>query len=391
MTEALDKPIEKKYFSINFKEKAMSNLFTFSARNEKIGNFSYYKSDYEENLNRFMFNCENNSWYLNGIKGFSDSFDDTIIKLKNIITESGIEKSLFIGSSMGAYGAVLLGTLCQAQRVIGCGTEIITNLSGGYSKDNLFHLDKQSDVYNLKKLINSSCTYIDLFVGEGSPVDIFCAFYMQQYFNIKIHLIKNSDHAVVNKLKNKSLLRDIVNFGIMGSKLILPEDIYSSDKIHHYLCGQKYEPDNEAFKKFALDYIDFYLENKDNINLENYVNFYGFLFKAKFFNEALLFLEKCRSRFGKLQDFDLKAIQILYKQKKYQQIIDTKNLNDVPEFYYTKALSYMHLQDNQNFLKTIEEGLKIAELHSQKHLSKSMNSLKIYLKDSEEVIFLKKG
>ena len=384
MTEVLNKNIEKEYFNINFKENAKYNLFSFSARNTKIGSFSYYKSDYEDSLNRFMFNCENNDWYLNGIKGFSEDFENTIIGLKNIISESHIKKSLFIGSSMGAYGAISLGTLCQAQRVIGFGAEIITNLPGGYSKDNLFHLDKNSNLYDLKNYINSSCTYIDLFVGEGSPVDVFCAFYLQSCFNIRIHLIKNSDHAVVNKLKDKNLLRGIVNLGVTGLKLTLPEEIYTSNKIYHYLSNQNYEPDIAEFKKFALEYIDFYLENKENISLENYIHFYGFLFKAKFFNEALSFLEKCRIRFGKLQDFDLKTIQILYKQKKYQQIIDTKHLDSIPDFYYTKALSYMRLQDNQNFLKTIEDGVAIAKMHSNQHLFKTISSLKSYLKDSEE-------
>ena len=55
-------------------------------------------------------------WYLDGLGGIGDTFDDTLSFLRNIIEK--YDKVIFIGVSAGGYASILFGSLLSISNVI---------------------------------------------------------------------------------------------------------------------------------------------------------------------------------------------------------------------------------------------------------------------------------
>jgi tetratricopeptide (TPR) repeat protein len=180
----------------------------FAARNTPKGSFGFYKTDCEESVSKVMLNCPNN-WYLEGIEGFSESADDTTAKLREIKARLNPRRSFAVGSSMGAYGAILHAAAAGLDAVLAFGAELVTGLPGGYSGQ--FILPTQQETRRrLDLAIKDTPTFHYVYAGEYSPPDLYALGKTRGMPNVRAAVVAGEGHAVVKGLKDRDVLRRLL-------------------------------------------------------------------------------------------------------------------------------------------------------------------------------------
>jgi len=373
----LDMPSNLKapYVSLHHATDDAPSLFTFSARSQAEGTFSFFKSSREEKLNRYMFNCTANSWYLDGVKDFAAGHDETLDRMRILLRSSSNPNSLFIGSSMGGYAATLFGAQCNARRVIAFGTEIITNLPCGYSRENLSHLTSASPYFHLDGFISQSHTLFDFIAGEFCPVDLFGAAAACQHANSRMHVIAGARHVAVKTIKDAGLLPSVVDAGLEHRPIIFPRELRVVPVIGDFLDGYAYQFDVQGYKKFLSDYSDFYVNHKPSIRVEDFFEVFTFLYKSGLFNEAGRILDIYIKRYGEDEHVLLRRMQILYRTKKYTEILALPNVETNGDAQYFKAASAARSGDSALAQHYLSHGFSIAESTKNSHLKKSLTDL----------------
>ena len=379
--------ITKPWFRIvplpNGIEESMGTLVAFSGYGRKANKFCFYKSSYEGQIARLMFNCDK-TWYLEGIPDFSNCVEDTTEKISNLLMSSGSKNSLFIGGSMGGFGALLYGSACNAKRIICFATEVIANIPGGRRQ-----LVSTSPYINLKAFVERSQSSIDLFVGERNYADIFSAFYLNKLVNVKVHLIADSGHAVASTLKIKGVLKKIIGSGLTNQKLDLPKEIYSSSKLYKFLNQYDYDSSiksgNSGFINFISTYITYYLDHKplveeDYLELTDTLSFpfiikNGIFYKDKEFKQmySALFhpiikkiLQKSKMDLGYVSvKVFLPIVKVNYYLGNYDFILNLTIFGS-PEYEYWKANAAIRIGNNKIAYKAAKEGYMLMQNHPKK-------------------------
>jgi len=151
--------------------------------------------------NVLFLNDKNNEWYQNGIPGISASVDDTCTKIKELADKLNAVEIITIGSSMGAYGALLYGAKLGS-RSLAFSPETILNLPGSRSGKNIpAHIEKK---YNdLRPHIKGSSLEASVITGELDTIDLLCASHIANLENIKVISIKGVAHGVPEFLHRK--------------------------------------------------------------------------------------------------------------------------------------------------------------------------------------------
>ncbi|WP_045465101.1 tetratricopeptide repeat protein [Vibrio hyugaensis] len=180
-------------------------LVVFTSIGSKPDEFSFFKTINSLGNSAIFIRNTKDDWYVNGIDCLADNVIDTTSILSGIINDivinSNIEDVIFIGSSMGAYGAVR------------CTENISISVLYSYV---LFSLESPLLLSNSKSILNktdldvSSGTDIIhlltdkkgvLFFGEYDLVDSYTALRVkEQKSNIKVVSHKSSGHNVPEKL-----------------------------------------------------------------------------------------------------------------------------------------------------------------------------------------------
>ena len=63
-------------------------------------------------------------WYHGGLTGFSHTLDETLARIRELMTEWGATRVMCLGSSMGGFGALMFGSLLRAERVIAISPQV---------------------------------------------------------------------------------------------------------------------------------------------------------------------------------------------------------------------------------------------------------------------------
>lgn len=261
--------------------------------------------------------------------------------------------------------------------------------------------------------IERSQSVIDLFIGECNPADIFSAFYLKNLANTKIHLIANSGHNVVNDLKNKRVLVEIVNLGLTNQKIELAKNIYSSSKLYKFLNSYDYDPTYSNFVKFIDIYIKFYLDNKTDISSQNYIELIKFVCIAtkhdsnfntllksiveKFLlddqicTDSQQYLDLLVSLYGAAKidsQLNIKILNIIkkaeleiacitpeillyepkanYRLGNYDAVINVKGLENYPEYQYWRANAAIKINNNKIAAEAAKAGYILIQTHPKK-------------------------
>ncbi|MBU3014060.1 hypothetical protein KO488_04775 [Poseidonibacter lekithochrous] len=202
--------IKKEDFFLFKKNESNDILVVFSAATVPIGKFSFSNQFKDANLNILYLNCPENTWYLKSPLGKNDGIKYYNNIVENIIKEYNLKGTkIALGGSMGAYGALLVGTALNFDRIICTGIETELFLENSNSKK-YFLKKKGLEIPDLNNLICCSSFKEAIFIfGERDIIDIFSAAKINHDDRIKIIPLKNHTHSIPPVLMNKFELSDL--------------------------------------------------------------------------------------------------------------------------------------------------------------------------------------
>lgn len=238
--------VQKKY------EKA-NTIIVFSAKFTPKGKFRFTHAleDFDGNV-IYLNSKKGNDWYTEGVEGLGDSYSNAAESLKKMVKQYAGDKDkiLTLGGSMGGYGAMLYGSIIDADYSLATGTELITTLFGGRS----FPLKEKINFLELRKIISGSSCQHHLCTGAKDPVDMLNYSYCWDCPKISWYIFKNQPHEVIMYMHNK------YNIAILAQRLLLegkleinPKDLETpNDDISEYVDNYLMYTMNRFMLDFSL-------------------------------------------------------------------------------------------------------------------------------------------
>lgn len=150
-------------------------------------------------------NCKDNSWYIDGINGLGETITEVAKRLKEItseFTKGNDGKVVYFGGSMGGYGALLYGSLNDADYIIATGPELVLGKLGSYSQS-LSNIDfSKMTLPNIKKIVGRTKANIRIFFGELAYQDYLEVSILSEYENVEFIGVPNCGHRVPIAMEN---------------------------------------------------------------------------------------------------------------------------------------------------------------------------------------------
>lgn len=158
-----------------------------------------------------------NSWWqckFEGLGGDGPHYLANFIKQK--VKESGAERTLVIGSSMGGYGAILLGCLADLDLVIAISPQSYLT-PGRYIKN---HLDSKFEGLNINKeetdlkvileKYGNNHTQYDIYFGKHNASDLDHATRISHFPGVNLFPLDSAKHSVSKPMRDSGMLKDII-------------------------------------------------------------------------------------------------------------------------------------------------------------------------------------
>lgn len=157
------------------------------------------------------------SWYNGIIPEISNSADELVKYLSPIIANFNKKNITFIGSSMGAYAALLFGIKLGIGKVIAFSPQIVLNPSMPFTPNETV---KYNDLSTL--ILENTQTSIDIWFGEGEPLDLYHIHHVIDAKKVSFFPITGAPHNVLFYLKQNLALYDLFDFYFENKKMLYP-------------------------------------------------------------------------------------------------------------------------------------------------------------------------
>ncbi|NRR92003.1 hypothetical protein HSX10_10540 [Winogradskyella undariae] len=168
----------------------------------------------------------NQAWYHKGVNREIDDIKKLKELLQKIIIKGAYEKVIFIGNSMGGYGAILFGALLNVDSVIAFSPQtFIGKINRFWYRDHRWkkelskvYLDNfsQKKYYNLKKSLKREIfnPKIEIFYSLNDKLDSLHAERLKNQFNIKLVPYLKGNHNLIKVLRDDGELINIIRKSI---------------------------------------------------------------------------------------------------------------------------------------------------------------------------------
>tara|TARA_B110000211_G_C14093337_1_gene560874 strand:- start:11039 stop:12190 length:1152 start_codon:yes stop_codon:yes gene_type:complete len=241
-----------------------TTVVVFSSANVPPNKFSAIHALKDFNANLVFINCPHNNWYIKPIPGLGDSVPEVSQNIMKALKSLGTKRSIFYGGSMGAYGAILYGALCNGDKAIVTGVEAELGAEGGYY--NSLCRDKLEKTLrpSLTSILASSAIKTDILIGEACFSDHTFVQSLREFEFVKIRTITNGGHRVPPFIDKKIGLRNLIESMLHDTENELLKNI-STDIIGN--C--------EVYHEIKNAIINRSLSEEEVGKLEEYVNFPG--------------------------------------------------------------------------------------------------------------------
>jgi hypothetical protein len=121
------------YIRIDRHENSKDALIVFSHVGYPAGKFAMTNALSDVPINKIFVNCNENSWYQQGVPGVSKTIDGTTEYLAKLLKDMRIERSATIGMSMGGYASLLFGVKLGCTAALSLTPEILIGEDYGRS------------------------------------------------------------------------------------------------------------------------------------------------------------------------------------------------------------------------------------------------------------------
>lgn len=182
------------------------------------GRFDYWQIGHDLPVHRlFVNNGTHSKWYQSGVPGLGDDVPSTLRTIRQWADYLGARETLFVGTSMGGYGAILFGAL-SGSRALGFGAETYLKLAGSRSRE-MMPPAEQVVYPELRTVVATATAPITAFCSESDPVDLFCLQRMDGIPNFTRRVVARATHNVSLDLRNWGLLRPVLDAFIAGEQI----------------------------------------------------------------------------------------------------------------------------------------------------------------------------
>lgn len=203
-----NEPFEKNYLSpIELELRgAETTLLSFAGMRQVIGvpRAEFFKTlSGSEHYNIIFLKDFNQAWYQCGLFGVTDSVEDTVEYLKNIIPSS-TKRLITLGSSSGGFAAILYGCLLGAEKTISFAPQTFLN-------EEVFKRFKNIDskkecianaLYkDLNEIACNSRTIHHVYVGKHNKQDRIHIENLEKKDNFIFHYLDTNSHNVAKFMK----------------------------------------------------------------------------------------------------------------------------------------------------------------------------------------------
>lgn len=177
-------------------------------RLESVGTLKRFK------VNKLFVRDPGRNWYNGPIAGVCEDADTLAEALNEVVSQFDREKVTFIGSSMGGYGALLLGSLLGVGRIRAVAPQIVLN-------PKIPHSPKADVKYaDLTTVINrgSVASDVRIWFGCGELLDVFQVARCVGIEGCEVNAVPNSLHNVMAHFKSMSLLPQFIDSLVLGTE-----------------------------------------------------------------------------------------------------------------------------------------------------------------------------
>jgi pimeloyl-ACP methyl ester carboxylesterase len=186
-------------------------VIVFSHINETPGRFSFYGTFRGIAVNKLFVNTRANCWYRDGIPGIGDCIESAADGIRIIMQEIAPRSVTCVGNSMGAYAALLFGTLVNADHVLAIGPETLLNLPS--SRSRAFMRNRPPSSFDdllpyLSQPVAGRRT--DIVIGESDVVDVQCAQRITHLPGVRVRSLRGVGHEVPAMLHRFDLWRPLI-------------------------------------------------------------------------------------------------------------------------------------------------------------------------------------
>lgn len=173
-------------------------LILLSATGTKPSSFNLWKHADSLPYHKLYLRVPTNVWYQQGVPGLGTDLEETCASIRRLIEGTGAEKTYALGSSMGAYGALLFGQELDAA-VLAFSPEIVLDLPFSRSSK-MMPRDAVRTVPDLRDKLAAAKRPVVIYTGEMDPVDLYCAAMIRKMPNVDIVTFRDDEHTVMRTL-----------------------------------------------------------------------------------------------------------------------------------------------------------------------------------------------
>jgi len=185
--------------------------------------FEFFNSISDVPCDKIYLRDFNQLWYQEGVDEKINNSQKLIDYLREVLQNRKYQRVCFLGNSMGAYAALLFGSILNVDQVIAFAPQTYINrfqrfitLDWRWSKQiKRVHnnSDKSKEFFDLKKAIpekQSITTRMDIYYSTKDRLDKIHAERLKNNELVNLHPIEKGGHAVVKALRDQDELKPII-------------------------------------------------------------------------------------------------------------------------------------------------------------------------------------
>lgn len=148
-------------------------IVAFTGWGERPGRFGFYGlAKFFPEWNRILVRDPSQNWYNTGLPGVGETVDEIADRIRGMVGELGVKRTIAIGSSMGGYAAILFGCKIGADRAIALVPQTLLHPDLPISPP----AEVSLQVPDLRPVVRDAPeTGIDLIAGRDDLSDVFHA------------------------------------------------------------------------------------------------------------------------------------------------------------------------------------------------------------------------
>tara|TARA_B100000401_G_scaffold343113_1_gene241232 strand:- start:5331 stop:6794 length:1464 start_codon:yes stop_codon:yes gene_type:complete len=199
------------------------------------------------NIDKLFLRDINCRYYLTGLKHTTNSLEDTVQLIKNIILKKNYKKVIALGCSAGGFAAILYGELIKFDKVLAFSPQTVLN----HKKDTMIgdkynapktcqwltnRQNAQSDLYKKSLDLNNFRPFrsnIDIHysVNANIGIDKLHALYLEDGDKCRVFEYPGNDHMVALTLRNNGKLKELIDRELVSDEVVLEDVVVMEDEV----------------------------------------------------------------------------------------------------------------------------------------------------------------